>query len=188
MKTLLFVILLITVFTVFFRTTSRAAYETAPFTVQEKDGDYEVRDYPQLTVATTFQKSDADGAFMRLFRYIQGANAGSQKIQMTTPVFMDSQKEGTGMSFVLPQSVAAKAPAATANEVKVTKRPAAKYAVFRYAGRRSEKNEKASLEQLREWMKSKGLKETGTPTFAYFDPPWTIGPFRRNEVMLQVAR
>ena len=92
------------------------------------------------------------------------------------------------MSFVLPQSVAAKAPAATANEVKVTKRPAAKYAVFRYTGRRSEKNEKASLERLREWMKSKGLKETGAPTCAYFDPPWTIGPFRRNEVMLRVAR
>jgi DNA gyrase inhibitor GyrI len=169
--------------------TSRAGYESAPFTVAEKDGDVELRDYPQLTVArTTGKGNEADGAFMRLFGYIQGNNAGGAKIEMTTPVFMERGEKTTEMSFVLPKTVAASgAPAPKAAEVAVSKRAAGRYAVLRFSGSRSQANEQEALGKLREWMKARTLKEAGTPTFAYFDPPWTPSPMRRNEVMLPVA-
>jgi DNA gyrase inhibitor GyrI len=169
--------------------TSRAGYESAPFTVAEKDGDVELRDYPQLTVARTAGKGDdADGAFMKLFRYIQGNNEGGAKIEMTTPVFMERGEKSTEMSFVMPKTVAASgAPAPKATEVNVSKRPAGRYAVLRFSGSRSQANEQEALGKLREWMKGRKLKEAGKPTFAYFDPPWTPSPMRRNEVMLSVA-
>lgn len=169
--------------------TSRAGYESAPFTVVEKDGDVELRDYPELTVARTAGKgNEADGAFMRLFRYIQGDNTGGAKIEMTTPVFMERGEKSTEMSFVLPKTVSdSGAPAPKAAQVTVSKRPAGRYAVLRFSGSRSQSNEQEALTRLREWMTGRTLKQLGAPTFAYFDPPWTPSPMRRNEVMVPVA-
>lgn len=168
---------------------ARAKYESAPFSSVEKDGSFEVRDYPELTVVRTSGKgSDADGAFMRLFRYIGGGNASSSKIAMTTPVFMDRGEKETDMSFVVPKAVAAGgAPAPTAPQVSLSKRAAGRFAVMRFSGYRSVKGEEAALAKLRAWMKAKGMKESGKPSFAYFDPPWTLGPFRKNEVLIRVG-
>jgi DNA gyrase inhibitor GyrI len=168
--------------------TSRAGYESPAYTVVEKDADVELRDYPELTVARTAGTgADANGAFMRLFRYIQGGNADGAKIEMTTPVFMEHGEKSTEMSFVMPKTVAAGgAPVPKASEVTLAKRPARRYAVLRFSGWRSQANDQDALGRLREWLKSRGLEEAGTPTFAYFDPPWTPGPMRRNEVMVPV--
>ncbi len=170
----------------------RAKYESAPYASVEKDGAFEIRDYPELTVVkTTGRGGDADGAFMLLFRYISGNNASRSKIAMTTPVFMDGSEKGakdTDMSFVLPKSVAAAgAPAPGAAAVTLDKRPGGKFAVMRFSGYRSARAETAALAKLRAWMKAKGLAEAGKPSFAYFDPPWTPGPFRRNEVLIRIG-
>jgi len=168
---------------------SRAKYESAPFATMEKDAAFEVRDYPELSlVRTSGTGGDADGAFMRLFRYIGGGNASGAKIPMTTPVFMDHGEKETDMGFVLPKAVVAKgAPAPNAPQVSLSKRAAGRFAVMRFTGYRSEKREAAAVAKLRAWMTAKGLKESGKPSFAYFDPPWTPGPFRRNEVLIRVG-
>ncbi len=169
---------------------SRAKYESAPFKSAEKDGAFEIRDYPEFAVVrTTGKGADANGAFMKLFRYIDGKNAGNAKIAMTTPVFMDRGEEETEMSFVVPKAVAAAgAPAPAVQQVSLSKRAAGRFAVMRFSGYRSVKSEEAALAKLRVWMTTKGLKEVGKPSFAYFDPPWTLGPFRRNEVLIRVGK
>ena len=94
-------------------TTSRAGYESAAYEAKMTDGSFELREYPEFSIASTKDGGDGDQAFMRLFRYIGGANEAEQKIAMTTPVFMDESAGGKEMSFVLPKDVAA-APAAKA--------------------------------------------------------------------------
>ena len=77
--------------------TARAGYESAPYEVIESDGNIEIREYPDLVLASTEAKFDArgnDGSFMRLFRYISGNNESDQKIEMTTPVFMEPRQPG----------------------------------------------------------------------------------------------
>ena len=165
-----------------------AVPETAPYTASDKDGDYELREYPALTVATTVAKEERDGAFMRLFRYIQGDNEKAQKIEMTTPVFMDRGEAGTAMSFVMPEAARKETPAPKGDAVKLSQRAAAKVAVLRFVGRQTKANEDAALEKLRVWMKAKGVAEAGNPSFAYYDPPWILGPWRRNEVLVQVGK
>ena len=57
--------------------TSRSAYETAEYAVLESDQSFEVREYPDLMMATTDMQQQSqgnDGSFMRLFGYISGAN------------------------------------------------------------------------------------------------------------------
>jgi DNA gyrase inhibitor GyrI len=170
--------------------TVRAGYESAPYTLVRENGKFQVRDYPALTVVETpmaLGSTGSDGSFNRLFRYISGGNESSQKIQMTTPVFMSGDQTNATMAFVMPAKMkTGDVPRPSDGNVKVRELSAGRFAVFRYSGARNASNEAESLEQLRTWMKSKGLKELSPPIYGYFDPPWTPSFLRRNEVMLRI--
>jgi len=160
---------------------TRSGYETAPYEVLHADGAFELRSYPELPLVTT-RNDGANGSFMRLFRYISGANATQEKIAMTTPVFtVDGQ-----MAFVLPAEKS-QAPAPSSKDVRLETRPAGRVAVHRFSGQRSADADAAALTKLRDWMTRQGLKETGKAFSASYDPPWTPGPLRRNEVLVPVA-
>ncbi|MGB7748072.1 MAG: heme-binding protein [Verrucomicrobiia bacterium] len=169
--------------------TTRVGYESAPCQVVRASGNFAVRDYPALTVVETPMTrtgNNADGGFMRLFRFITGGNEAKQKIAMTTPVFMSGSGSNTTMAFVLPAKLpAGEVPKPTDGAVTVRELPAGRFAVLRFRGGRNAKNEAESLQQLKDWMKAEGLSVLSPPVFAYFDPPWTPGFLRRNEVMLR---
>lgn len=172
--------------------TVRAGYESAEYKVVEVDGSIEIRQYPDLMLASTETSSDLqgrDGSFMKLFRYISGANAADQKISMTTPVFMEDKGGGAKrtMGFVLPKDVAAAGtPAPQSSDVKILKRAGGKFAVIRFSGRLDPVLAEANEVKLREWMRSKGLVGEGSAEAASYDPPFTPGPLRRNEVLIRL--
>jgi hypothetical protein len=169
--------------------TSRAGYESAPCQVVRASGKFGLRDYPALTVVETPMTrigNNADGSFMRLFRFITGGNEAKQKISMTTPVFMSGSDSNATMAFVLPAKLQAGAvPKPTDGSLTVRELLAGRFAVLRFRGGRNAKNEAAALQQLKDWMATEGLRVLSPPVFAYFDPPWTPGFLRRNEVMLR---
>ena len=171
--------------------TTRAGYESATYTVVRSSGKFEVRDYPALTVVETPMTSGgsgADGSFNRLFRFITGGNDTKQKIAMTTPVFMSGGGTNASMAFVMPAKLkTADVPKPKDEQLRVRELEAGRFAVLRYSGRRNADNEARSLERLRAWMKAEGLKELSPPIYGYFDPPWTPGFLRRNEVMLRTG-
>jgi len=160
------------------------ATETPDYKVTTADGSFEVREYPALAVART---TSGDGDFMRLFRYIEGANAEAQKIPMTAPVLMQHEGEKKGMSFILPQTMAAGGPAPENAEIALDRLAASRLAVLRYSGGRNEENEQKHLALLRQWMEDRKLTAAAEPVFAYYDPPWIPTFMRRNEVMLPLA-
>lgn len=161
------------------------AIETPEHAVVTKDGKFEVRDYPALTIVRTPM---GDGDFMRLFKFISGGNECGRKIAMTAPVLTKAGGDAAGMSFILPRDVAAgRVPRPTGESVVLDTMPPARVAVLTFSGGRNGRNEAAALQSLREWMKTRGLEAAGGPFFAYYDPPW-IPPFlRRNEAMIPVA-
>lgn len=193
--------------------TTRAGYESAQYTVVESDGSFEVRQYPDLILVATTTRIDAqdndaggrDGSFMKLFRYISGANQSEQKISMTTPVFMQQSTVETGdkaesqvqMGFVMPKEVAARGVPAPAGEgVEVRQRAGGRFAVLRFSGRLDAKLAQESEAKLRAWMETKGLapthdindesNEASSVETAAYDPPFTPGPLRRNEVLIRL--
>ncbi|MFK8111586.1 MAG: heme-binding protein [Rubripirellula sp.] len=178
-------------------TTTRAGYESAEYKVVQGDGPYEVREYPDLMLVATTTKIDAqgrDGSFMKLFRYISGANESDQKISMTTPVFMENDKADAEvqMGFVMPKDVAVEGvPMPTGADVDVRKRAGGRFAVLRFSGRLNARLAKESEVKLRAWMETKDLvaddsaAASGVEAAAY-DPPFTPGPLRRNEVLIRL--
>jgi len=155
------------------------------------DGKFELRDYPALAVAETAMAPDsngADGSFNRLFGFITGRNETKRKIAMTTPVLMSGNETNRTMSFVLPSRLSAgKAPLPTDASVTLRELPAGQFAVLRFTGGRSTLRESEALERLQAWTAAQGLTVIPPPVFAYFDPPWTPGFLRRNEVMLRAV-
>ena len=178
--------------------TSRSAYESAEYTVLETDGQIELRDYPNLMLVTTTMGTRTqgdDGSFGRLFRYISGGNENKQKVAMTTPVFMepqsDSEQPGTPagqMGFVIPKGVAQTSiPVPASDQVEVTKRPGGTFAVIRFAGRNDLEVCQKQQRLLEAWIEKRQLKSDGESEIAGYDPPWTPGPLRRNEILIRIA-
>ena len=172
--------------------TARAGYESAEYKVIESDGNIEIREYPDLMLAATDSKMDSqgrDGSFMRLFRYISGANEDDQKIAMTTPVFWVGEvgKSDVSMGFVMPKEVAAEGvPEPKGEGVKIRKRQGGRFAVIRFSGRLDSQVAKEQEAKLREWMKSRGFEGESKAEAAGYDPPFTPGPLRRNEVLIRL--
>ena len=168
---------------------SRAGYESAPYKVVRASGRFEVRDYPALRVVETPMSRAGDGtdsSFNRLFRFITGANDGAQKIAMTTPVFMSGSDPKATMAFVLPAKFQTDGvPKPKDGSVRVRELEAGRFAVLRYSGVRSSREEAESLAELKTWMASEAMKVLSPPVYGYFDPPWTPAFMRRNEVMLR---
>jgi DNA gyrase inhibitor GyrI len=168
----------------------RDKYESPSYKVVKNDGAYEVRDYPSVVVASASMAANdgkRNSAFMSLFRYISGQNEAAQKIEMTSPVFTDTEGKKPSMSFVVPAAVAkAGAPKANNPDIAITKRKAGRFAVYRYSGRWTTKKEAAARAKLMAWISGEGLTATGTVEKANYDPPFTLPAFRRNEVLVRV--
>ena len=189
---LVIVIVIIGLVEVGWRMTSRSSYESAAYQTLEQDGSFELREYPDLMLVSTpadITAEGKDGSFGRLFNYISGDNEQASKVSMTTPVFMESGTEDNGqrMGFVLPAKVAADSiPVPTDKNVKIKKRAGGKFAVLRFSGRLEEQADAEN--ELRAWIETKGWAPVSGTTIEYagYDPPWTPGPLRRNEVLIQV--
>jgi hypothetical protein len=169
--------------------TTRAGYKSAPYNLVRRDDAFEVRDYPVLILAETpMSTNGGDGSFNRLFKFITGRNATRQKIAMTTPVFMAADATNSTMSFVMPATMtAAQVPQPAESSVKIRETKPGRFAVFRFSGRRNQKNESAAVARLQSWMGSEKFSAASEPVFAYFDPPWTMPFLRRNEVMIRIG-
>jgi hypothetical protein len=185
-------VLLVVAGSLIWNMTARAAYESAEYTVVESEGDFEIREYPDLMLVTTDMRlasQGGDGSFMRLFRYISGANESDQKVAMTTPVFMEETEEAEQgrMAFVLPKDVVSKGvPKPKGNDVHIRKRRGGRFGVLRFAGRMDSSTAEEAEERLRTWLEDRGLPYHDEAEFAGYDPPWTPGPLRRNEILFRL--
>jgi hypothetical protein len=96
------------------------------------------------------------------------------------------------MGFVMPKEVAQKGvPEPTGEDVEVRKRVGGRFAVVRFPGQLTSKSAKEFEANLRAWMKTKGLVAADSATgnnieTASYDPPFTPGPLRRNEVLIRL--
>ena len=166
---------------------SRSGYEEAPHKVLVKNGNIELRSYSELQLVETSMNTEDEGGFMRLFNYIDRGNSKSQKIAMTTPVYIQKRKSGKTMAFVLPSSINKdEVPVPTGINVKTEIRSSGTFAVYRYSGKRIDGGSDNAKKSLNDWILKNGFKILSEPINAYYDTPWTPTFFRRNELMIQV--
>jgi len=184
------------------------ATEEAKYTLIEKSGAFEIRDYePHLLVETIIDSSLEEAgnlAFRKLFRYISGDNVSSNSIAMTAPVSQEARgnriamtapvgqqsvKGGWAVSFMMPAGYTLQTlPMPTDPTLSVREVPARRVAVIRYSGTWTQKRYLGNKEQLESWIRNKGLTTTGEPVWARYNPPFTPWFLRRNEVLIPITK
>lgn len=159
------------------------------YAVIEKDGMFELRDYPAVLVAeaaVTGERSSAlNTGFKRLAGYIFGNK--QEKIAMTTPVFSDGATGAWRTRFVMPSRFTAATLPAMPDGVTAAELPARRMAVVRFQGPGSDAQLAEQEARLREWLTAYGLDATGDAVAAFYNSPFVPPPFRRNEVMIAVV-
>lgn len=63
---------------------------------------------------------------------------------------------------------------------------AKRYAVIRFSGLAGEDSLKRQTEDLNTFIRAKNLTPLSAPTYAFYNPPWTLPFLRRNEVMVEI--
>ena len=162
--------------------------EQPAYTIVEKDGAFELRDYFPVLVAETATTGEQTLAlkagFQRLAGYIFGNK--QEKIAMTAPVFLDGAKGAWRTRFVMPSRFTAATLPDMPDGVTAAEIPARRMAVVRFAGLGSGARLAEQEARLRGWLTARDLEAADHVVFAFYNSPFVAPPFRRNEVMIAV--
>lgn len=181
--------------------------EQARYDVVEKHGAIEIRDYAPMIVAEVSMPGDREKVISDGFRliadYIFGNNISSEKVAMTAPVIQQpgekiamtapvtqqGGKESWLVRFVMPSGYTMQTlPKPNKPEVILKETPEKRYAVIRFSGFAKQNSLEKHTRDLEAFILDRGLETLSKPTYAFFNPPWTLPFLRRNEVMLQISR
>ena len=190
------------------RTTEEPPYQTVA-----KLGRVEIRQYgPRLAAETVVDGGEVAArstGFQRLAGYIFGANRGTQGIAMTAPVAQSSaqppKSETIAMTapvdqakvsdgrwrirfFMPPKYTRETLPQPTNPKVEIVTVPEATVAVLRYSGIASASAVRDADARLLKALATTEWHPVGTPVSWFYDPPWTLPPFRRNEAVVPVGK
>ncbi|MEN0652506.1 MULTISPECIES: SOUL family heme-binding protein [Hyphobacterium] len=190
---------------------ARAADEP-PHTVARSEGPIEIRDYAPMILAEVEVSGSMAGAgnsgFRPLAGYIFGANTsrqsqGSEEIAMTSPVIQTRSEEiamttpvtqtrGEAgqwrVAFVMPPEWSMETlPAPNDPRVTLREMPARRMAAIRFSGGPDMNRFEEMTGELTAFLEREGYEIVGEPVYARYDPPWVPTPFRRNEVMIEIA-
>jgi len=172
--------------------------EKPAYRVVEQQGDFEIRDYPDLIVAEVTRRGDRYDAlragFGPLASYIFAKERAGEKIAMTAPVTQDISadipvKGGKTWTvrFIMPSGYRLEdLPDPASQDVRLTDLPAQRRAAVRFSGVTTDSLIAEQEARLRGWLAAKGLSPEEPPTYAYYNDPWTPGPLRRNEVLFDL--
>ena len=148
----------------------------------------EIRNYEEQTWISTEQAGDR-GSFMVLASYIFGGNADSEKIAMTAPVIQQGGEGLWDVQFVMPSDYTMQTLPKPNNPDVILKEIAGKrFAVIRFSGLARANSLAAHTKELEAFILENKLQTVSEPTYAFFNPPWTLPFLRRNEVMIEIKK
>jgi len=169
---------------------------TIPYEITGTTGEIEFRKYPSVVLATT-DSNENDTSFNLLFAFITGNNQTQHKISMTSPVITSRKiamtapvvSDAKSMSFVMPPGQSrGDIPEPLDSRVRITTLPAREVAVIRLKGYARQDEVEEAEERLLEGLKKAAIETVGVPYLMRYNPPWTPGFLRRNEVAIEIKR
>jgi hypothetical protein len=181
--------------------------EKPKYKVLRSEGNIDIRDYAPMIVAEAEVTGEREKAINLGFRiiasYIFGNNSSAQKVSMTAPVTQQGSEkiamtapvsqQGDGdiwkVRFVMPAGYTMETlPKPNNAAVKLIEITGKRFAVIRFSGTAGEDNLKRHGKALNRFVQENHLTPVSAPTYAFYNPPWTLPFLRRNEVMVEIAQ
>lgn len=197
--------------------TEQLGYDVVETAQGPDEEDFTLRAYAPVLVAevtvSSTRKDATSAGFRPLADYIFGNNVATQgteaqTIAMTAPVVQapaQPEKQTIAMTapviqdptgpnrwtvqFVMPKEYTLatlpkpKNPAVTLREL-----PGRTVAAVQFSGWATDANVAKHQAALLAWVAEQGWPTTGAPQLAFYNPPWTLPWWRRNEVWVPVQR
>ena len=114
---------------------------------------------------------------------------GSEKIAMTAPVTQEGGGDTWRVRFIMPAKYTlATLPKPNNPAIALKEIPEKRFAVIRFSGMAGEESLKRYNKELSDFLSAKRLTPLSPPTYAFYNPPWTLPFLRRNEVLVEIAR
>lgn len=169
------------------------------------EGDFQIRDYPAITVAETLVSGPRKAALGQGFRtiadYIFAKSRDGEAIAMTVPVtqdggdpmasdppLFDDDLEGAWRTrFVMPAGRTTDNLPDPPAGIELVDLPPRRVAVVSFSGRANDRMLAAEEDRLRGWLAKNGEKSDAEPEYAFYNSPMIPGPLRRNEVWLALG-
>jgi hypothetical protein len=119
--------------------------------------------------------------------------APRSKIAMTAPVTQSARSEDAAsgeewiITFTMPAAYTmGSLPAPVNPDVRLVEVPARTMGVLSFTGLATDGDMQTAESRLRQAVARAGLQAKGDVSFAFYDPPWVLPFFRRNEAMVEV--
>ncbi|WP_206453463.1 SOUL family heme-binding protein [Aurantimonas marina] len=172
--------------------------EEPDYDVVREDGPIEIRDYDAMIVAETVKSGYHEKArragFQSLADYIFARTRPGKKIKMTTPVTQqlaegNGRTKGWAVRFVMPKKFTlASLPEPGNSDVAIKEVQARRIAAIRFSGNFNATLASKHLMSLYNYLADNNLKQKGDPEYAFYNPPWTPGFMKRNEILIEIER
>jgi hypothetical protein len=165
-----------------------------------------VREYAPQIAAEAEVKGERKEAIQDGFRliaaYIFGGNRpntriamtapveqqASQKIAMTAPVTQQAGNGTWNVRFIMPKEWTLETlPAPNDERVRLVPVPGRKMLAIRFSGIADDNAIARRTAELLQYAKDRKVAVRGEPLLAFYDPPWTLPFFRRNEILFEIA-
>ena len=168
-------------------------FETPEYGILEKSGNFEIRVYPKMLIASIQKEGERDLAlresFSYLANYISGKYRKGSKISMTVPVMQArlDHKENWNVFFIMPKKYSLKSmPSPNTDSIKLKELKELKVAAIRFSGPWSDKNFNEKIQLLNNWLLLKKLSGPLTIMYAFYNGPTTPRFLRRNEILIEI--
>ncbi len=165
---------------------------------------YSSRIAAEVTIDTVGRDDPRGDAFRIVAGYIFGANKGKTKIDMTSPVEVETTGEkiamtapveinesanGLTMRFFMPARYSrADLPEPADRRVRLVDIPSKTIASLRFSGSTGNAAVVEKTTELLKTLSGSHWTVEATPTAFFYNPPWTIPFFRRNEIVVTVSK
>ncbi|MEO7366011.1 MAG: heme-binding protein [Sphingomicrobium sp.] len=172
------------------------------YRVLASDGDFEIRAYPDITVAETVVQGERKSALGRGFQlladYIFAKSRDGEALPMTVPVlqdsgdpmasdpplFDDSVEGGWRVRFVMPEGRTAADLPAPPSQIELVELPARKVGAVRFGGVANDDRLAEQEDLLRGWLARQNEPSQSEPEYAFYNSPMIPPPLRRSEVLI----
>ena len=166
----------------------------------------EIRKYDPMLIAevtvTGERKEAISEGFSQLADYIFGNNMADndiamtapvmqkpQKIAMTSPVIQSPSQDNWTVNFVMPSEYSLQNIPKPNNENVILKEiPEKTMIAITFSGQNTDENVFQYSQKLTNFMAKHNVTPISDPAYAFYNPPWTLPPLRRNEVMFQIPK
>lgn len=174
------------------KNTSENGVSSIKFKVLADRDGYQIRQYPELTVASTELNSNSyannsSAGFRKIASYIFGGNSSNEQIAMTSPVQMDMGSQPT-MSFFMPENAEpSELPIPDRNDVIIEVQASKIVAVIEFSGWASDKVLDKQFKLLKSKLEKESIAFEDTYSFLGYNPPYKLFN-RKNEVIIPLKQ